>query len=118
MQAKGEVILFAILTGIALVFTLYVIRNFILPYAYLKPIEQTHVNSNDYCTIDIRDYSTFHNTPIEEAINIPLSVLHRSVEKEDCDKNIVVVSDDTKGALMAARILKKAKKKPVFYYTV
>jgi rhodanese-related sulfurtransferase len=118
MQAKGEVILFAIFSGIAIVFALYIVRNYVLPYAYLKPIEQTNVNSNDYCTIDIRDYSTFHNTPIDEAINIPLSVLHRSVDKEDCDKNIVVVSDDTKGALMAARILKKAKKKSVYYYTV
>jgi hypothetical protein len=96
----------------------YILRTFILPRSYVKPIEQGSVNTNDYCTIDIRDYNASYRMPIEEAKNIPLSILHRSVAKENCDKNIVVVSDDTKGALIAARIIKKATKKPIFYYTV
>ncbi|OZM56113.1 hypothetical protein CIB95_13470 [Lottiidibacillus patelloidae] len=110
--------MFAVLAGLLFIVLIYFIRNFVVPYAYLKPIEKTSVNSNDYCTIDIRDYSEVHRTPIDDAVNIPLSILHRSVNSEECDKNIVVVSDGTKGALMAARIIKKAKKKPVYYYTV
>jgi rhodanese-related sulfurtransferase len=100
------------------ILALLLFRSFIFPLFYTKEIRQELVNNNDYCTIDVRDYSVFHRTPTEQAKNIPLSILHRSVNEEDCDKEIVVVSDDTKGALMAARILNKAKKKPIYYYTV
>lgn len=85
----------------------------------LKQIQQIPANICQYCLIDIRDFISAHNQPMTGAKNIPLSYLSREMKiNELCDKDIVIVTDDHRGAKLAAKIINKKLKKPVYYITI
>ncbi|WP_377888100.1 rhodanese-like domain-containing protein [Alkalihalobacillus sp. R86527] len=89
------------------------------PYTYLKPINVDPFDDDRYCLIDVRDYILSHRMPYEKAKNIPLSYLGRQTRENDvCDKEIVVLAEDRKAARMAAKILLKQSKQPIYYMTV
>ncbi|WP_347862526.1 rhodanese-like domain-containing protein [Salimicrobium sp. PL1-032A] len=82
----------------------------------LKTINEQELSKNDYCVIDIRDYISAHRSPYPGAENIPLSYLPRELkERFDCPKEILLVTDDERGAVKAARMLRKRNNKDVYY---
>lgn len=91
----------------------------LLPNFYLKRIEKNCIRQGDYCVIDVRDYILAHREPLKDVQNIPLCYLRRQVEEKGvCLRNVVVVAEDRKAAKMAARILTKKSRQPVYYVTV
>lgn len=82
----------------------------------LKTINEQELSKKDYCVIDIRDYISAHRSPYPGAENIPLSYLPRELkERFDCPKKILLVTDDERGAVKAARLLRKKKNQSVYY---
>ncbi|MGP4061462.1 rhodanese-like domain-containing protein [Halobacillus sp. H74] len=83
---------------------------------FLKPYQRQRSTEDEFCVIDIRDYISAHRSPYPGAENIPLSYLRRTLnERFDCPKKILVVSDDKRGAKMAAKLIRKKQHKPVYY---
>ncbi|UOQ94190.1 rhodanese-like domain-containing protein [Halobacillus shinanisalinarum] len=74
------------------------------------------VSIGDYCVIDIRDYISASHSPYPGAENIPLSYLPRELKDQfDCPKNILLITDDKRGAKIAAKIIRKKRNKLVYY---
>ncbi|WP_236560981.1 rhodanese-like domain-containing protein [Pontibacillus sp. HMF3514] len=106
--------LLVILASIGLI--VFVLNQYVLPFNYLKKIDQQSINDDRYCVIDVRDYVSAHRSPFPSAENIPLSYLPRALkERFDCSKEIVLVSDDVRGARIAAKIMRKKKFKSIYY---
>jgi hypothetical protein len=103
--------------GTTLLFVL--MWRFVYPNLYLKRIEKDLVQNDHFCKIDIRDFISSHRAPMNDAENIPLSYLPRTLkEKTPCDKDVVIIAENQKAARIAARMLKKQVKKQLYYYTV
>ncbi|SDY03397.1 MULTISPECIES: rhodanese-like domain-containing protein [Salimicrobium] len=82
----------------------------------LQTLNDNEISDNDYCVIDIRDYISAHRSPYPGAENIPLSYLPRELkERFDCPKEILLVTDDERGAVKAARLLRKKRDQSVYY---
>lgn len=93
------------------------VRNVSLPHMYLKKIDQNTISNDRYCVIDVRDYVSAHNQPYPSAQNIPLSYLPRELKDTfDCTKDIVLISDDVRGARIAAKMLRKKNNRPIYYF--
>ncbi|MFC0523964.1 rhodanese-like domain-containing protein [Pontibacillus salicampi] len=93
------------------------IRNVSLPHMYMKKIDQNLISEDKYCVIDVRDYVSAHNSPFPSAENIPLSYLPRVLkDKFDCTKDIVLISDDMRGARIAAKMLRKKQNRSIYYF--
>ncbi|MBH0231092.1 rhodanese-like domain-containing protein [Halobacillus sp. KCTC 3957] len=104
-------ILLYILTG---TLSLLLLNDF-YKRSFLKPFNPSAV-SDDFCIIDIRDYISAHRSPYPGAENIPLSYLSRALnERFECPKEILLVTDDKRGAKIAAKMIKKKQNKPVYY---
>jgi len=94
----------------------YVFNQYVLPFNYLKKIDQQSIQDDRYCVIDVRDYVSAHRSPFPSAENIPLSYLPRALkERFDCTKEVVLVSDDKRGARIAAKMMRKKKFKSIYY---
>lgn len=105
---------------VAVVLVLLVIwvlfRSYIAPIRSLESIDYNLIDREKYCLIDVRDYIASHQMPFRDACNIPLSYLSREVKKKlECEKDIVLICDDFRGAKMAARILNKQRVKKIYY---
>ncbi|TGB02148.1 rhodanese-like domain-containing protein [Halobacillus salinus] len=71
---------------------------------------------NDFCIIDIRDYISSHRSPYPNAENIPLSYLNREMkERYACRKEILLITDDFRGARLAAKIIRKNQSQTIYY---
>lgn len=82
----------------------------------LQPIQNQTITEDDFCIIDIRDYIEANRSPYPGAENIPLSYLPRELKKRfDCPKNILLVTDDIRGAKLAARMIRKTRQQPIYY---
>ncbi|MFC7322120.1 rhodanese-like domain-containing protein [Halobacillus campisalis] len=82
----------------------------------VKPLTRQKVSGDEFCVIDIRDYISAHRSPYPGAENIPLSYLPRALkERYECTKNILLVTDDKRGAMLAARIIRKKRHKSIYY---
>lgn len=102
-----------IVTLVALV--LFMIKQYVLPFNYMKKIDQQSIDDR-FCVIDVRDYVSAHRSPFPTAENIPLSYLPRALkERFDCTKEIVLISDDIRGARIAAKMMRKKKFKSIYY---
>ncbi|RWZ54841.1 rhodanese-like domain-containing protein [Halobacillus fulvus] len=100
---------FVITTGLILIYIRY-------NQNVLKPMNHQSVSLDDFCIIDIRDYISSYRSPYPGAENIPLSYLPRELkERFDCPKQILLVTDDKRGAKMAARMIRKKKHKSIYY---
>ncbi|UOR11870.1 rhodanese-like domain-containing protein [Halobacillus amylolyticus] len=74
------------------------------------------VSIGEYCVIDIRDYISASRSPYPGAENIPLSYLPRELKHHfDCTKNILLITDDKRGAKIAAKMIRKKRNKLVYY---
>ncbi|KHE72052.1 rhodanese-like domain-containing protein [Halobacillus sp. BBL2006] len=82
----------------------------------LKPFPKNSGSIDDFCVIDIRDYISAHRAPYPGAENIPLSYLPRALkERFDCTKQILVVTDDKRGAKLAAKMIRKHRRRSIYY---
>ncbi|SIS44114.1 rhodanese-like domain-containing protein [Salimicrobium flavidum] len=82
----------------------------------LRTLNNQDFSDSDYCVIDIRDYISAHRAPYPGAENIPLSYLPRVLkDRFDCPKKILLVTDDERGAVKAARMLRKKRNQSVYY---
>ncbi|WP_035511346.1 rhodanese-like domain-containing protein [Halobacillus karajensis] len=82
----------------------------------LKPFHKGRTSEGDMCVIDIRDYISAYRCPYPGAENIPLSYLPRVLKDQlCCSKPILIVSDDKRGARMAAKILRRRWRKRIYY---
>ncbi|WP_245807705.1 rhodanese-like domain-containing protein [Halobacillus massiliensis] len=82
----------------------------------LIPLEEKTPPADDFCVIDIRDYISAHRSPYPGAENIPLDYLPRELKgRFDCPKKILLVTDNKRGARLAARMIKKKRGNPVYY---
>ncbi|WP_226580079.1 rhodanese-like domain-containing protein [Halobacillus litoralis] len=82
----------------------------------LKPYQMRSEDKDDFCVIDIRDYIHAHRSPYPGAENIPLNYLPRFLkERWDCPGNILLVTDDKRGAKLAAKMIRRKKRKSVYY---
>ncbi|ASF40214.1 rhodanese-like domain-containing protein [Halobacillus sp. B29] len=100
--------------------TIVIIAGLFLYNAYqktaLKPYNQSNLSGADLCVIDIRDYISAYRSPYPGAENIPLSYLSRTIkERFDCPEKILVVSDDKRGAKLAAKIIRKKRQQSIYY---
>lgn len=94
------------------------INRYLLKKKYLKKLNDTGEKEDRFCVIDIRDYISAHRAPYPGAENIPLSYLSRALkERFDCPKEILVITDDERGARMAAKLIRKKQNKPIYYKT-
>ncbi|MCP3028318.1 rhodanese-like domain-containing protein [Halobacillus sp. A5] len=101
-----------VVTG-ALIFTIF--RGFYHTFV-LKPFTNQSPSRDDFCVIDIRDYISAHRSPYPGAENIPLSYLQRALkDRFQCTKDILLVTDDKRGAKLAARMIRKKKGKNIYY---
>nr|WP_239534308.1 rhodanese-like domain-containing protein [Thalassobacillus pellis] len=92
--------------------------RFFLPIMHLRKVDQEGLQDKHYCVIDIRDYISAHRHPFPGAENIPLSYLSRALRGQfDCQKDVLVVSDDVRSARIAANIFRKKHKKKIYYVT-
>ncbi|WP_181349483.1 rhodanese-like domain-containing protein [Thalassobacillus sp. CUG 92003] len=100
---------------ISLIITITLIK-FVFSFHHLEKIDPHAVKSDRFCLIDIRDYISANNSPFPGADNIPLSYLSRELNKTvDCPKEILLISDDLRGARLAAKMIRKKRNKHVFY---
>jgi hypothetical protein len=98
---------------------LFLWQNVIFPQFYMKRISKDRIEGDGYYLIDVRDFITFHRNPVQRANNIPLSYLSREVSKSGFgDQKIVIIADGRRAARMAAKIIQKQSKRPVYYLTV
>lgn len=105
-------VLFYILTG---AFSLLVLND-LYKKSSLKPFNRQLISDDDLCVIDIRDYISAHRSPYPGAENIPLSYLKRALkERFDCTKEILLITDDKRGAKLAARMIRKKQSKSIYY---
>ncbi|WP_205439388.1 rhodanese-like domain-containing protein [Halobacillus ihumii] len=82
----------------------------------LTHLGKEQVSIEEYCVIDIRDYISASHSPYPGAENIPLSYLPRELkERMDCEKNILLITDDKRGAKMAAKIIRKKRNSSIYY---
>ncbi|MFD2922787.1 rhodanese-like domain-containing protein [Halobacillus naozhouensis] len=82
----------------------------------LTYIGDEQISIKEYCIIDIRDYISASHSPYPGSENIPLSYLSRELkERMDCEKNILLITDDKRGAKMAAKIIRKKWKSSIYY---
>ncbi|SFJ38879.1 hypothetical protein SAMN04487936_1022 [Halobacillus dabanensis] len=82
----------------------------------LKPYHQQFIPGSDFCIIDIRDYISAYRSPYPGAENIPLSYLPRFLKESfDCPKQVLLVTDDKRGAKLAAKMIRKKRHKSVYY---
>lgn len=82
----------------------------------LKPYHKQSGSGSDFCVIDIRDYISAYRSPYPGAENIPLSYLPRFLkERFDCSKKVLLVTDDKRGAKLAAKMIRKKRHKAVYY---
>ncbi|WP_079526823.1 rhodanese-like domain-containing protein [Halobacillus hunanensis] len=82
----------------------------------LTHIGKEQISIEEYCVIDIRDYISASHSPYPGAENIPLSYLSREFkERMECEKNILLITDDKRGAKMAAKIIRKKRKSSIYY---
>lgn len=82
----------------------------------LKPFTQHFVPEDEFCVIDIRDYISAYRSPFPGAENIPLSYLPRVLkERFDCSKEILLVTDDVRGARLAAKMINKKQPHSIYY---
>lgn len=109
-----------VILGLIIIFVIASMwRNLVSPFFYMKRIEKNRIDDEAYCLIDVRDFITFYRSPTDKAKNIPLSYLPREVRGDAiCDKEVVVIADGTRAAKMAARIINKQIKKPIYYVTI
>ncbi|MFG6119493.1 MULTISPECIES: rhodanese-like domain-containing protein [Thalassobacillus] len=107
-------LLFAITASLGIL----AVTRFAIPRWKLKEIDQQIVLDERFCVIDIRDYISAHRSPFPGAENIPLSYLPRALKEQfDCQKEVLVVSDDIRGARIAANLFRKKRKKNIYYVT-
>ncbi|MGP4076569.1 rhodanese-like domain-containing protein [Halobacillus sp. K22] len=100
--------------------TIFIIAALFLYNAYLntalKPYSHSKLSGADFCVIDIRDYISAYRSPYPGAENIPLSYLSRTLkERFDCPEKILLVSDDKRGAKLAAKIIRKKRHQAIYY---
>lgn len=99
----------------------FVWRQIIHPKPKLTHAESDRLHNDDVCCIDVRDFITSHRDPVEKAVNIPLAYLKRELkQKEDLwdkDKDILIVCDDRRTAVMASRMLTKKTQGTIYYTT-
>ncbi|MBA2175810.1 rhodanese-like domain-containing protein [Halobacillus locisalis] len=94
---------------------LLVTISFIVRKSSLKLLKQQPLEDN-FCIIDIRDYISSHRSPYPGAENIPLSYLQRELrDRMKCRKEILLVTDDLRGAKIAAKIIRKKQKQAIYY---
>ncbi|SEB04336.1 hypothetical protein SAMN05421743_1141 [Thalassobacillus cyri] len=107
-----------LLIALVISLTIVVVTRYAVPRWKLKKIEQPVVIDERFCVIDIRDYISAHRSPYPGAENIPLSYLPRALKEHfDCPKDVLVISDDFRGARIAANIFRKKRKKNIYYVT-
>ncbi|WP_173915794.1 rhodanese-like domain-containing protein [Halobacillus sp. Marseille-Q1614] len=82
----------------------------------LIPVDEQSQLTDDFCVIDIRDYISAYRSPYPGAENIPLDYLPRALKgKFNCPKKILLVTDNKRGARLAARMIKRKRGKSVYY---
>ncbi|GGF33055.1 hypothetical protein GCM10010954_35290 [Halobacillus andaensis] len=82
----------------------------------LKPFTNQSASRDNFCVIDIRDYISAHRSPYPGAENIPLSYLQRALkDRFQCTKDILLVTDDKRGAKLAARMIRRKRGKTIYY---
>ncbi|MFG6148216.1 rhodanese-like domain-containing protein [Halobacillus sp. B23F22_1] len=104
---------FSIVLIVFLVF--FMVRGLYQTFA-LKPYKNQSTSRDNFCVIDIRDYISAHRSPYPGAENIPLSYLQRALkERLQCTKDILLVTDDKRGAKLAARMIRRKRGKTIYY---
>ncbi|MGI8315738.1 rhodanese-like domain-containing protein [Halobacillus mangrovi] len=102
----------------------YIITAIFLPFfaydayrkANLKPFRKSSGSLDEFCVIDIRDYISADKCPYPGAENIPLSYLPRALKNRfDCTKQVLLVTDDKRGAKLAAKIIRKHRRRSIYY---
>ncbi|MFQ3544708.1 rhodanese-like domain-containing protein [Halobacillus rhizosphaerae] len=104
--------LILIITAITVTF---LVKRLVLGLS-IKPMKDKEFSSDDYCVIDIRDYIASHRSPYPGAENIPLSYLPRQLNKRfECTKQILLITDDKRGAKLAAKLIHKKRTASIYY---
>ncbi|WP_200816559.1 rhodanese-like domain-containing protein [Halobacillus sp. Marseille-P3879] len=104
---------FSILVIVVLAFSIF--RGLFHVFV-LKPFPNHAESRDNFCVIDIRDYTSAYRSPYPGAENIPLSYLQRALkDRFKCTKDILLVTDDKRGARLAARIIRKKERKLIYY---
>jgi hypothetical protein len=101
--------------GTIVILALLIVHQFYVKMI-LKPYREQFMSGSDFCIIDIRDYISAYRSPYPEAENVPLSYLPRFLkERSDCSKQILLVTDDKRGAKLAAKMIRKKRHEAVYY---
>lgn len=108
-----------IIAAIVILAIIYIVKNFIRPLITLQELPD-HMDletmCKKYCLIDLRDYITADKDPVPYAKNIPLSYLPRELEKSiDCDKDILLISEDKRTARLAVKFFQKQKRDKIYF---
>lgn len=81
-----------------------------------KLMNEESLVAEDFCLIDIRDYISAHRFPYPGSENIPLSYLRREMkERFSCQKKILLITDDVRGAKVATKLIRKRQNQSVYY---